>query len=84
VVADPNAAADSEDDDDAPAPAAPKKSDEDQQLKKAIEVLNVGLAGAKQSDRMRAERSAGTRKDGSGTADQPPLTLGPLNVPRPQ
>jgi carboxyl-terminal processing protease len=80
VVADPDGAAGSDDDDDAPAPAAPKKSDEDQQLKKAIDVLTVGLAAAKQNDRVRADRGARKEEGGSET----PLTLGPLNVPRPQ
>jgi carboxyl-terminal processing protease len=80
VVIDPDGAADSDDDNDPPA-AAPKKSDEDQQLKKAVEVLNVGLAAAKQSDRLRAADQGGQRKDGR---EVPPLPLGPLNVPRPQ
>ena len=85
VVSEPETAADADDDDApaaTPAPApAPKTTDEDVQLKKAIEVLNVGLAAAKVSDKTRA---AGSEKPGAGGSDVPPLTLGPLNVPRPK
>jgi carboxyl-terminal processing protease len=82
VVNDPDSASGAGDDDDTDQPpaAAPKKSEEDVQLKKAVEVLNVGLAAAKQNGRLRAGQAPA--KEGGG--DVPPLTLGPLNVPKPQ
>lgn len=64
------------DDDNAAAPPQPelKKPTEDQPLKKAIEVLTVGLAAAKQNTG--AAQTAGANSGGPA--------LGPLNVPRPK
>ncbi|MBM3735855.1 MAG: carboxyl-terminal protease [Acidobacteria bacterium] len=69
---------DSDDDDDAPAQpqAQPQKPAEDQQLKKAIEVLNLGLAAAKKS----TESAVASRPAGATENIQP----GTLGVPRPK
>jgi carboxyl-terminal processing protease len=70
-------------DEDAPSvEPAPKKPEEDIQLKKAIEVITVGLAAAKQNDILRAQQS-GAKTDSQGR-DLPPLTVTPSGVPQPQ
>ncbi|MFN7926188.1 MAG: S41 family peptidase [Bryobacteraceae bacterium] len=73
-VVDPDGANDDEEESAQPQkPQAAPKTDEDLQLKKAIEVLQVGLKAAKES----AAASSGS----AGHASAP---QGPLNVPRPQ
>ncbi len=72
---------DSDDDDNAAPNAPPKpKSDEDLQLKKAIEVVTVGLAAAKKTD---AKQAKGPGPDG-GAIDRTLTPAGPLGVPRPK
>jgi carboxyl-terminal processing protease len=63
-----------DDDDAAPAAEPSKKPAEDMPLKKAIEVLNVGLAAARQS-------TGATAQAAGGVASAPATT--PLGVPRP-
>ncbi len=62
------------DDDASPAPQRAPKSNEDLQLKKAIEVVTVGIQAAKASD----PKTAAQTKAGEGGS-----TLRPLNIPRP-
>jgi carboxyl-terminal processing protease len=77
-VAEAGAPTGDSDDDGAAAPNTPeKKSGEDLQLKKAIEVVTVGLAAAKKSG---VEPAAAAK----GPATAPAPALGPLNVPRPK
>ena len=58
-------------------PVNPPKSDEDMQLKKAVEVLTIGLAAAKEKDRLRAEEAARSPKAGAPRGDVPPLQVPP-------
>lgn len=81
---------DNDDDDDKPAanPQQPEKPAEDIQLKKAVEVLNVGLQAARKSDpRISAQNP--DRPAAGGGRDLPPDTAAPsdpgrLNIPRPK
>lgn len=73
-VSDGAAEPDSDDDSQAaPQPETPKKPAEDQPLKKAIEVLTVGVAAARQSP-----AQGQTAQSGNAPA------IGPLGVPRPK
>ncbi|MBK5290861.1 MAG: carboxyl-terminal protease [Acidobacteriia bacterium] len=75
-VVEPEAAADLEDET-PPATVEPKPA-EDNTLKKAIEVVTIGVAASKENDRKRGEQ-AGFR-DANPVV---PLQVGPLNTPHP-
>ena len=78
VLESEQAAETEEDNPTAPATVEPKPS-EDNTLRKAIEVVTIGVAASKENDRKRTAQG-GAR----GENPDVPLQLGPLNVPRPK
>ena len=79
----------SDDDEDATKPQQPDKPAEDIQLKKAVEVLTVGLQAAKKSDPKIAAQNPDKIAGPGGREDMPPTTTAPadpgrLNIPRPK